>query len=61
MGDAACVAAEPVPPGEGCDASLDWWLSEEAKAELAAKAQHPPRPITLDDLPSACRQVLLGG
>ena len=60
-GDPACVETEPIPPGDGCDASLDWWLSPEAKAELAKKSQQPARPITLDDLPPACRDVLRGG
>ncbi|CAL1239937.1 penicillin-insensitive murein endopeptidase [Candidatus Methylocalor cossyra] len=46
-----CVRQEAVPPGDGCDASLDWWLR-----------QHPPpvprpsepRPL----LPAACRELL---
>jgi penicillin-insensitive murein endopeptidase len=59
-GDGACEPGEPLPPGDGCDASLDWWFSEEAMAELR-RPRPPARPLTLDDLPAACRDVLLGG
>lgn len=51
----------PVPEGDGCDASLDWWFSTEAREELRKGAAAPrPRP-TLDELPPACREVLTGG
>lgn len=59
--DADCTErAPPVPPGDGCDASLDWWFSAEAQAELRASSQAPPRRLTVDDLPTACRTVLFG-
>jgi penicillin-insensitive murein endopeptidase len=30
--DTECKVSETIPPGNGCDATLDWWFSEEAKA-----------------------------
>ncbi|MBK8210735.1 MAG: penicillin-insensitive murein endopeptidase [Rhodospirillales bacterium] len=60
--DSECLErVPPVPDGDGCDASLDWWFSAEAREELRKGAGAPrPRP-TLDELPSACREVLTGG
>jgi penicillin-insensitive murein endopeptidase len=60
-GEQACDDGSPLPAGDGCDASLDWWFSAEAKAALADKSKEPPaRALTLDDLPTACRAVLSG-
>jgi len=48
-----CVGQTPVPPGDGCDASLDWWfLPHEAPATPTAPP--PPRP----PLPKACTALL---
>ncbi|HYN37985.1 MAG TPA: penicillin-insensitive murein endopeptidase [Rhodospirillales bacterium] len=60
-GDADCrERTPPVPAGDGCDASLDWWFSAEAREELRKGSGAPrPRP-TIDDLPAACRIVLSG-
>ncbi len=57
-GDASCIDQPPVPAGDGCDAGLDWWFSEEAKAELARRREAPSEKLTLADLPPACRAVL---
>ncbi|MFN3449770.1 MAG: penicillin-insensitive murein endopeptidase [Roseococcus sp.] len=47
-----CREANPIPPGDGCDASLDWWLSEEAR-------RPPPRPPGPPPaLPAACAALL---
>jgi penicillin-insensitive murein endopeptidase len=59
--DAACSDQAPVPPGDGCDETLAWWLSDDAKAELERLRKLPPKRLTLDDLPPACRSVLTGG
>jgi penicillin-insensitive murein endopeptidase len=37
---ADCKEAQPLPAGEGCDASLDWWFSEDAHATAAKRG--PP-------------------
>ena len=59
-GEEACVQTEPVPAGDGCDASLEWWFSAEAEEALQQKAKEPPKPLTLDDLPPACRAIFSG-
>ncbi|TAK60952.1 penicillin-insensitive murein endopeptidase [Methylobacter sp.] len=48
-----CTGQEPLPESDGCDASLAWWFSEEAKTQaLAAKKPEPPV------LPALCDVVL---
>jgi penicillin-insensitive murein endopeptidase len=59
-GEDACVQTEPMPAGDGCDASLEWWFSAEAKEVLQQRAKEPPKTLTLDDLPPACRAILSG-
>lgn len=51
-GQAECLDIAPPPAGDGCDASLDWWLSEEARRP----APRPPGPSPR--LPAACAGVL---
>jgi len=51
-GQAECRDIPPPPPGDGCDASLAWWLSAEARTP-------PPRPPGPPArLPEACAAVL---
>lgn len=58
---ADCVAQHPPPPGDGCDATLEWWFTEEALNPPPPDPQdRPPEPM-LADLPVACRAVLEGG
>ena len=49
-----CQRQAPVPPGNGCDSSLDWWFSEEFKHEMERrrKEKKPPPEIIL---PQACQ------
>ena len=54
-GAAQCTAQEATPEGDGCDANLDWWFSEEA---LHPKPGPAKPPLTLGDLPSQCQTVL---
>lgn len=46
-----CVSQEPLPAGDGCDASLEWWFSKEAKTPSPVKPSKPPV------LPALCEQV----
>lgn len=55
-GDASCVAQDPVPAGDGCDAGLDWWFTDEALNPKPGGAPKPP--LVMKDLPSECRVVL---
>lgn len=59
-GEDACVQTEAMPAGDGCDASLEWWFSAEAKEAVQQAAKEPPKRLTLDDLPPACRAILGG-
>jgi penicillin-insensitive murein endopeptidase len=49
-----CRDIAPPPPGDGCDSSLDWWLTPEARRPPAAAARPAPPPR----LPQACAAVL---
>jgi len=54
-GENACQSQDPVPPGDGCDKSLNWWFTDEA---LHPKFEGKPKPpITMAELPPECRQV----
>ena len=55
-GQTDCQSQEPVPPGDGCDKTLDWWFTEEA---LHPPLSAPKPPLTLAQLPAACRTVVL--
>lgn len=47
-----CQSQPPLPEGDGCDASLAWWFSQEAKTP-SKQAPTPPQP-----LPALCELVL---
>lgn len=51
-GSPDCRDQAPPPAGDGCDASLDWWLSADARRP----ATHPPGPPPR--LPPACAPIL---
>ncbi|MBL6455948.1 penicillin-insensitive murein endopeptidase [Belnapia sp. T6] len=51
-GQADCRDQAPPPPGDGCDATLDWWLTPEARHPTPRPPGPPPR------LPAACAGVL---
>jgi penicillin-insensitive murein endopeptidase len=54
-GQASCENQPPPPPGDGCDKSLNWWFSDEV---LHPKPSNKPaRPLTMAQLPAACRSV----
>lgn len=54
-GSPDCVRQAPVPPGDGCDATLDWWFEPHAPAPAVAPPGGKPRgPI----LPAACQKLI---
>jgi penicillin-insensitive murein endopeptidase len=48
-----CTGQEPLPESDGCDASLAWWFTAEAKTPVPATKK--PEPQTL---PTLCNVVL---
>ena len=50
-----CVEQKPLPPGDGCDASLDWWFSEDA-AKTVAKRKPPGQGAPA--MPDKCEALL---
>lgn len=54
-GSPDCRDIAPPPPGDGCDASLDWWLSPESRRPPPRPPGPPPAPPRL---PVACAGVL---
>ena len=53
-----CVEQNPPPAGDGCDATLEWWFTDEALYPPAPDPADRPPELTLTDLPPACRAVL---
>ncbi len=49
-GSLDCVGQSPVPPGDGCDASLDWWF----------EPHEAPKPAPKPPLPAACKALVSG-
>ena len=58
-GDATCESQAPVPPGDGCDASLAWWFKPQVLHPRPNPNARPALPLTMAGLPAACRQVLV--
>ncbi|MFC7736009.1 penicillin-insensitive murein endopeptidase [Roseomonas sp. GCM10028921] len=52
-GSPDCKDAAPPPPGDGCDASLAWWLTPEA-----SQPRRSPPPAEPPSLPQACTGLL---
>lgn len=55
-GAGKCNVQDPTPEGDGCDASLDWWFTDEALHPKPSSV--PPQVLTLVKLPPECRRVL---
>ena len=54
-GQPECASLAPPPPGDGCDASLQWWFDRlDHKPEPAPSGKPPPKP----KLPAACVKML---
>lgn len=55
-----CTGQAPPAQGEGCGAELDWWFRDSVLyPKPPAKPPKPRPPMTLAQLPAACRQVLV--
>ncbi|PHK96678.1 penicillin-insensitive murein endopeptidase [Pseudoroseomonas rhizosphaerae] len=53
-GQPGCQPQAPVPQGDGCDASLAWWFTPEARQPPPRAHSPAPPPV----LPAACAAVL---
>ena len=58
-GDSTCQSQVPVPPGDGCDASLAYWFQEQILHPRLDPNAKPAPPLSVAQLPDACRQVLV--
>jgi penicillin-insensitive murein endopeptidase len=52
-----CKDQAAPPPGDGCDASLDWWFSEAPYRKPGDPPPKPKPPLRLADLPAECKAV----
>ncbi len=59
-GSPECKAQDPAPESEGCGKELDYWFQPSILNPPPPKEpKKAPPPITMADLPAACKQVLL--
>lgn len=56
-GQTECRDQSPPPPGDGCDASLDWWF---ARLDQPAVPPPPGPPAAAPRLPAACAAIMAG-
>jgi penicillin-insensitive murein DD-endopeptidase len=55
-----CKSQDPTPDSDGCGKELDYWFQESILNPPPPKEPPKPKPpLTMADLPAACRQVLL--
>jgi penicillin-insensitive murein endopeptidase len=58
-GSSDCKPQDAPPDGDGCGAELDYWFKDEVmRPKPPAKPSKPLPPLTLADLPAACRDVI---
>ena len=55
-GNSKCKQQAPIAAGDGCDRTLAWWFSAEAKAPSKKSKKKKARPT----MPAACRSLLSG-
>jgi penicillin-insensitive murein endopeptidase len=53
-----CRKQPPVPGDDGCGKGLDYWFSDKVLHPKITTPAHPPKALTLADLPPACKTVL---
>jgi penicillin-insensitive murein endopeptidase len=59
-GSTECRPQDPAPAGDGCGSELDWWFQDSVLYPRPSTTPPQPKPpLTMADLPAACRQVLL--
>ena len=59
-GSPDCEKQDPVPGGDGCGKDLDYWFQKSIIDPPPPKEKPKPKPpLTMADLPAACRQVLI--
>ena len=51
-----CETQAPIPPGDGCDATLASWVRDQRPPPPPSLQEPPPRPVPL--LPAQCRALL---
>jgi penicillin-insensitive murein endopeptidase len=55
-----CKSQDPTPAGDGCGKELDYWFQDSILNPPPPKEPPKPKPpVTMADLPPACRQILL--
>jgi penicillin-insensitive murein endopeptidase len=58
VGSPNCRKQPPVPGDDGCGKGLDYWFSDKVLHPKKKIGGKPPKPITMADLPPACKSVL---
>ena len=59
-GSPECRPQDPAPATDGCGSELDWWFQDSVPYPQPSLIPPKPKPpLTMADLPDACRQVLL--
>jgi len=53
-----CQRPDPIPEGSGCDATLDWWWSDEARQDEGKNLHRQQNPV-MPELPQACAPLLI--
>ena len=53
-----CRVQPPVPAGDGCDKSLDYWFSDKVLHPHIVPGGKPSKPLMMADLPPACKNVV---
>lgn len=51
-----CESQESLPPGDGCDGSLDWWFR--LSSTLPSPGPKSPRSIPINRMPGSCQTLL---
>jgi penicillin-insensitive murein endopeptidase len=57
--DPLCKKGDPIPEGNSCDASLDWWWSAEARADENKNVDRQEHPV-MPSLPAECAPLAAG-